>query len=214
MVRHLLILCFFVSALHAQNLDVFNGCPPQGHVSTKLGKQHQHKIEELNKLKNRYSFPTAADIDSSITLQQLIGDGTDDRGKFDERKAVVIEGYVVYAAKQGSVESCNCQSKDKDFQDQHIELALRPDEPKGGRTLVVEITPRIRQLKKLAGVNYAHTALAKLKGKKVRVTGWLLYDVEHDNASCNVHPERCGGEGYHRQTCWEVHPVTEIRVVR
>ena len=45
--------------------------------------------------------------------------------------------------------------------------------------------------------------LNKIRGQKVRITGWLMYDFEH--------PPQVGKT---RGTLWEVHPVMKIEVLQ
>jgi hypothetical protein len=46
--------------------------------------------------------------------------------------------------------------------------------------------------------------------KWVEITGWLLFDFEHVPEAENTNP---GGAKNWRATCWEIHPVTSIRVL-
>ncbi len=213
----LLFVIFYQLSLTGwvQNLEDFNGCPTKGEVSP--NNPRKEEFETKNRLKNRYNIPRSKDFDKTITLEDMIGeDGVPDAEKFDEKKAVAIEGYVVYAAKKGSKETCNCKSGETYYTDQHIEIALSPDEKKEGKTVVVEITPRLREIKRLAGEDWTHAYIIEnYLGKKVRVAGWLFYDKEHEKQACSYHPELCGSdvEAYNRQTCWEIHPVTSIDVL-
>src|SRR4029077_13586993 len=54
-------------------------------------------------------------------------------------------------------------------------------------------------------------------GCKVRVTGYLLWDDDH-NGSADVGPtiDWIGSNGFHhswRSTAWEIHPVMKIEVI-
>lgn len=207
-----LVLNFSVILGMSQNMDTYHDCPMQGKVSDRNSPERKQMLEELNMKKNRYKFPKATDFDASVTLEKMLNmEGKPDAGRFNENKAATIEGYIVYAAKKGSVESCNCKATQINYQDMHIELALTPDEPKDGKTITVEITPRLRELKDNKGIDWTHAEIRKLLGKKVRVSGWLFYDKEHEKDACSYSPEKCGDvEGYNRHTCWEIHPVTDI----
>jgi hypothetical protein len=49
----------------------------------------------------------------------------------------------------------------------------------------------------------------RLLGRWIKVRGWMLFDVEHQNASENTAP---GRERNWRATAWEIHPITSIEV--
>ena len=51
--------------------------------------------------------------------------------------------------------------------------------------------------------------LRKLKGRKITVEGWLLWDWEHCSVAA---PSLVGKARLQRGTVWEVHPVTKIEV--
>ena len=51
----------------------------------------------------------------------------------------------------------------------------------------------------------------RLLGRWIKVRGWMLFDVEHQNASENTAP---GHERNWRATAWEIHPITSIEVVQ
>lgn len=209
--RFLLLLSLFLGLqAAAQDTLYIDGvpCPPEGRPSLRMDPARRMQLLEKNRLKNRYRVPRTADIDFGITLDSLLGDGTPDQARFDESKAVVIEGYIIYVAKRGSAESCNCGTQKSAYTDRHIEIALDPGEKKGGRTVVIEITPRMRIKRE-----WTQAWLESLAGKKVQVTGWLFYDREHERQACNINPLTCGKyakSGTMRQTCWEIHPITDI----
>lgn len=99
-------------------------------------------------------------------------------------KAAVIEGYIIQVEKE----------EDGDF---HIVLA---DDLQGHDTnkwVIIEVTPAWRKRK----ASLADARLRQLTQKKVRVTGWLFYEPEEEH----VDP---------RGTRWELHPVTDITVVK
>ncbi|MBX2894834.1 MAG: hypothetical protein KF763_05310 [Cyclobacteriaceae bacterium] len=206
------VLLLFSWVLYGQNLDIYNDCPLEGKVSQNNAPERIRQLEALNRLKNRYNFPAAADFDNSVTLEKMLEDrGKPDRNKFNVNKAATIEGYIVYAAKKGSSETCNCKSTSTFYTDQHLELALTPDEPKDGSTITVEITPRLRELMHQQGIDWTHGEIQNYVGRKVRISGWLFYDAEHEKDACSYNPQKCGDvAGYNRQTCWEVHPVTSF----
>jgi hypothetical protein len=173
-------------------------CGPEGSATSKAGKA-------LDRLKNRYLAPGADDIDPEVSLSALLAPGYD-VNRFDSTKAATIRGYVVDVM-VGGKETCNCEATAPDERDTHIELALSPHPPEIQR-MIVEITPRGRKIK---GEAWTTPAVKKtFKGKWVEVTGWLLFDTMHINQAANTNP---GNPGNWRATCWEIHPVTDIKVI-
>lgn len=180
----------------------FPGCPVKGDaVST--------GVRALNRLKNRVATPVTRDIDSTATMGALLAPG-DDRGRWSERRAATVMGYV-RDVKVGGVETVNCFAKTPDHRDTHIELVTDPED--GARLpLIVEVTPWWRRHAASGGANWSTDSLqALLRGRWVRVTGWLLFDTEHKHQAENTAPGRVGNW---RATAWELHPVTGMEVVR
>src|SRR4029453_4028678 len=122
----------------------------------------------------------------------------------------------------------NCASAT--FHDWHLELFENPSDPApqvGDPTpIVCEITPRterviyrdnvriqsLAEFFRLQDVSYQATGH---DGCKVRVTGYLLWDDDH-NGSADVGStiEWIGSNGFHhpwRSTVWEVHPIIKIK---
>jgi len=197
----LLFLSVFSTAQAVLSID---GAACNTHGSAKAGSNTYY----LNAYKNRYTFPQATDFDKHITLKALLQSA--DPNRFSPDKAVRLQGFV-FNVKMGGVESCNCKTKNPAFRDTHIELT--PDETKTAPEyrLIAEVTPRLRALMARKGVDWSTEGLRKtLKGRKVVITGWLLYDAEHEGeAFANDPQDAIGGENW-RATCWEIHPVTNI----
>jgi hypothetical protein len=192
-----------VAARPRQDLSTItlNGqdCGPDGTATSEAGKA-------LNRLKNRYQLPGADSIDPEVSVAALLAPGND-ISRFDAKKAARIQALVVNVLAGGDRETCNCGASAVNERDTHIELALTEDAPATQR-VIVEVTPRIRKLK---GEGWTTPALKnKIKGKWVEVTGWLMFDSMHIDAAENTNP---GGEHNWRATCWEVHPVTDIKVL-
>jgi len=179
----------------------FPGCPVKGDAV-------RSGVRALNQLKNRVAAPAARDIDSAVTLEALLAPG-DDRGRWSERRAATVVGYV-RDVKLGGVETVNCFAKTPDHRDTHLELVRDPAH--GGQLpLIVEITPWWRRRAASVDTNWSTDSLrAVLRGRWVRVTGWLLFDTEHGREAENTAPGRVGNW---RATAWELHPVTGIEVV-
>lgn len=176
-------------------------CPTEGR--THKGNPPQRDIQELNRLKNRHSQPKQADIDAAITMDALYN-APDEPHYFDEHKAVTVEGYLA-DAKEEKGESCNCYSQERDDHDIHVFLSPTPYVTGGKKKdwLVVEMTPYSKQL--MPG--WTTRFMKDNRGRKVRVTGWLMFDFEHVNVSTTSRPD---AERQHRHNVWEIHPITSI----
>jgi hypothetical protein len=176
-----------------------------------MGNAVSSGVRTLNQLKNRATAPVARDIDSGVTLGSLLAAG-DDRGRWSERRAATIVGYV-RDVKVGGVETVNCFAKTPDHRDTHIELVTGPEDA-GQLPLIVEVTPwwRRHAARERGGADWSTDSLrALLQGHWVRVTGWLLFDTEHRREAENTAPGRVGNW---RATAWELHPVTGVEVVQ
>ena len=113
--------------------------------------------------------------------------------------------------KVGGVETANCHAKAALDRDTHIELTLEPNSTDAGKLLIVEVTPRWRAMMAAQGQDWSTSRLRlMLKGRWVEVTGWLLYDAEHEANAINTHRGRAN---VWRATVWEVHPITAMRVL-
>ena len=158
-------------------------------------------------LKNRSDFPKEQDFDGSVTLPAMLQPG-DDRNRWSESRSAAIEGYVLEVV-NGGIESANCFSLAN--RDIHIHIGAREDAPPRER-VVVEVTPRIREWAARRNIDWSRPTLEReLTGRWCRFEGWLLFDREHDDESENTAPGR--GDNW-RATAWEVHPVTDIKVIR
>ena len=178
------------------------GCPLEGDAKNP-------RVQALNLLKNRTTVPGPTDLDTAITVGRLVAPG-DDRSRFSPSTAVRVSGYVA-DVKVGGVETVNCKAKDPDARDTHIELTLEPMSEDEAKHLIVEVTPRWRAIVAARGEDWRTNALRRdLKGRWVEVTGWLLYDEEHEANAANTHR---GNANVWRATVWEVHPITNIRVL-
>ena len=144
-----------------------------------------------------------------------------------EKQILSLTGWLVLAY-QGVPESTNCRSKD--FLDWHLELSpeaadhpVRVGDP---TPIICELTPRTQALLYRRGVRIQElAAFLRLPGNsfaatssnphKIRVTGYLMWDDEHNKADTDVGSfiGWFSKEGYHhpwRPTAWEIHPVMKI----
>ena len=146
-----------------------------------------------------------------------------------EKQIVSVEGYLVLAY-AGPPESTNCGSMD--FHDWHIEIFEKPQDhaPQIGdpTPIVCEITPRTQsglfrdnvRIQMLAGFVRAPDMTIEPTGhaaRKIRVTGYLLWDDEHNgSADVGTTIRSLAANGYHqpwRSTAWEIHPVIKIEAI-
>lgn len=153
------------------------------------------------------------------------------RGRLDpmEKQVVSFTGYLVLAY-AGPPETTNCGSTD--FHDWHLELFQeRLDHAPviGDPTpIVCEITPRTQnavyrdnvRIQALAGFIRAPDLTIEPTGhaaRKVRITGYLLWDDEHNGtADVGTVIRSVGANKYHqpwRSTAWEIHPVIKIEAL-
>jgi hypothetical protein len=146
-----------------------------------------------------------------------------------ERQLVSFTGYLVLAY-AGPPETTNCGSTD--FHDWHLELFEKPlDHPPviGDPTPVIcEITPRTQsaifgdrtRIQTLAAFIRAPDLSIEPTGhaaRKIRVTGYLLWDDEHNGAAdVGTTIQTIGANQYHqpwRSTAWEIHPAIKIEAL-
>jgi hypothetical protein len=145
-----------------------------------------------------------------------------------ESQIVSLTGWLVLAYRAPVPESANCRSQQ--FQDWHLELSPEPaDHPAqiGDPTPVIcEITPRTEQMLYASGVRIQKlAAFLRLpdnsfaatgsKPHKVTVSGYLLWDDEHNKGDNDVgsYIGWFSKEGYHhpwRSSGWEIHPVFKV----
>jgi hypothetical protein len=145
-----------------------------------------------------------------------------------ERQILHLTGYLV-SAYCGPPETTNCKSID--WHDWHLELFEKPQDhaPQRGdpTPIVCEITPRTQNSIFHDGVRIQElTAFVRPPdphlpaestghaAQKIRVTGYLMWDDEH-NGAADVGPtiRKIAANGYHqpwRSTAWEIHPVVKI----
>ena len=163
-----------------------------------------------NRLKNRWIMPKYTDFDANFTWENLFGEGDENPKKYSQSKAARLTGYVAYISKSNK-ETCNCGFKEPTFHDYHINLVVDPTEY-GDKTqhLIVEITPRLREIMKAQGVDWNLDTLKKIRHKRITVEGWLFYDWEHgDKAYLRTGDTTKSW----RATCWEIHPVTSLKLL-
>jgi hypothetical protein len=170
------------------------------------GSAKRRNDHDLNRFKNRTSFPTKKDIDPKFNWTEL-AKFEDDRDKFSVDKAAILRGYVL-RVRMSEAETCNCNSPTPEFRDTHIILTPNKNERGVLSQIVVEVTPRVRAMMASKGEDWSQKALKKLVGKEIEVQGWLMYDYKHGDQSAKIRQKT---KGVTRSTAWEIHPVMAIK---
>jgi hypothetical protein len=171
-------------------------CPQKGNSPSKA-------FQRMDSLKNRniLGIPDTLDLGSFLAF-------SDDRGKFSQKTYAVLTGYV-QAIKPGEAESCNCNTQDPSKWDLHICLSTLPVDTARSHVMVAELTPYSYKANKL----YHDPKWQKsLVGKKVTITGWLFWDYLHFKNAINTARFSPIPDIIWRQTCWEIHPITNVVV--
>ncbi len=159
------VFALFICA-QAVAQEVYRSCGMEGDARARA-------VREMNRLKNRYQPPQTADYDTSVTLAAMVAPGNDEN-RWSETRAAEITGYV-HDVKVGGVESANCHARDPLYRDTHIELVLNPMNSAGPKRLIVEVTPRWRQMMQDKGIDWTTNTLRRtLLGRWVKVRGWLF----------------------------------------
>jgi hypothetical protein len=187
----------------SNSLESYDGCGMEGDARSPA-------VQALNRLKNRYIPTQPEQIDRAITLAAMLAPGRD-TGRWKVKQGAEIIGFV-FDVKVGGIESTNCHARAVEQRDTHIELILDPMAGSRSRVVIVEVTPRWRAIMAVQGVDWSTRALRdRLLGRWIKVRGWMLFDVEHQNQSENTAPAR---ERNWRATAWEIHPITSIEVAQ
>jgi hypothetical protein len=199
---------------------------------------------ERNRLKNRSApaeIPAKIPKLDFDGFQKFVGDW-DNQTKNKRRKEINpaqkkplpdLESQLVEmtaylgVAYCGPPESTNCGSSD--FHDWHLEVfakpPMHPPVPGDPTAIICEITPRTQnaiyhdqiKFQELAGFFRDSTLAYEPTGhpaRKVRITGYLLWDDEHNGtADVGESVQTAGERKFHnpwRKTAWEIHPVIKI----
>ena len=225
--------------LELRDLDLTGwSCSLEGATRTQDGKERNQQKnrspidlagKNIPSLETAAFLARAADYDRQIEKKHRRDMNPDQKGKVAEleKEIVSVTGWLVLAY-QGVPETTNCKSAD--FLDWHLELspapANHPAQVGDPTPIICEITPRTQALLFRSGIRIQKLAaffrLPDLsfaatgsKAHKIRVTGFLIWDDEHNKPDNDVGSTIgwFSGEGYHhpwRSTAWEVHPVLKI----
>lgn len=191
------------SAAAAQDMSVFHGCPMQGNAL-------QADNKRLNAQKNRFDLPAQRVRYFRVRLADVLQRGPD-ANRFPAGVPTEMVGFV-RLVKAGSKETCNChEPRDKRFLDTHIELVPSPEQNDPRRIVIIEVSPRVRQIMLDQSKDWSTDELIRtLTNQWVRVRGWLLYDHEHTENADATNP---GGRRIFKGGNWEIHPITDIKII-
>lgn len=184
----LLLLIFLLSSL-----SNFAQCPSEGDAKTEVDKK-------ANRLKNRDCVVFAGDSISDVPIDSILKSGND-LARFNTNQIITIEGYILQLKYSGS-ESSNCHTKDKLKQDIQLNIGKNIDD-KLTRSIVVKITPKYHERDRIKWESF--------NGQKVRITGYVFYDMEHLLNAVNTNPS---GKNLNRATVIEIDPVVNIELAR
>ena len=175
-------------------------CPNAGIALTE-------RARNLHRLKNRTKLPELADFEPGITLESLLRSG-DDRNRWTNQRAARLQGEVIDVA-YARPEAANCFNPCR--RDVHILIAKEKNAAKREQ-VVLEISPLLMDLVASEGGDWSEPSLqAKLVGHWCEFEGWLYFDVGHAAEAENT---AAGNPENWRATAWEIHPVTNITVIR
>jgi len=211
------------------------------------GTAQSQEARERNRMKNRWlanlSAFTVEPLDTAAFLKkvreydsrlqskhrgELTAAQKDELDSY-ENQIVSLTGWLVLAY-AGPPETTNCGNAV--FHDWHLEIFESPSDhaPQVGdpTPIICEVTPRTERaiyrdsvrLQSLTGFVRLQNASYRATGHKaqgIRVTGYLLWDDEHNGSADVGSPiEYFSTNGFHhpwRSTAWEIHPVMKIEVI-
>ena len=171
---------------------VINGaqlCGPEGDATNQ-------QAQTLNDNKNRTDQPGASEY-VDIKWDDLKDLPADRVADFQGAPVMVVGFLSHHVNVETGGESTNCHLHAPDQVDWHMYLTKSPAQGIAD-AVVVETTPRTRPAHKWTTTTVGSAVDTPTQ---VRISGWLMYDIEHVNVI-----------GKERATVWEVHPITRIEI--
>ena len=170
----------------------------------KSGSATSQKAKQLNIAKNKTVTVSSTKTPTALSLASMITNTKeDDKDWFTTGDYIVTEGFLINAIEEGG-ESCNCEDADATLKngDVHMYLGLTKN-AKAKNCIIIEITPAFKK----KHPDYEKFLVLK---KKIRVTGFLLYDYIHRKDALMT-CTNCGK--IWRNNSWEIHPITKIEIL-
>ncbi len=184
-------------------------CPPEGSANPKKGKHAELKPREknLNLHMNRETLPQSSDFEKTVGIEDFYN--SKDDSIFSEDKAATLTGYIFRASTNG-MESCNCFTEDKNEYSTNVYLSPNPltAETRLADCIVTVITPYSRSLHPDWTTDFFNY---KMVGKKVKVSGWMIYNYLKGNLSVETNSN---GTQPERRTIWGLCPVTGLEELK
>lgn len=162
------------------------------------GESKKYETRFNDSLKNR-NFSSDSIIQLSASAFLAPGN---DISRFKYSEFVKVRGKIT-DVKHGGAELCNCHSSEKLDLDIHIVLS----DSLGNGKIICEVN-RYTQATDTA-LNYKN--VHNMIGKQVNISGWIFFDGEHKQNATNT-CIKCSDVW--RTTCWEIHPVMKIEIIK
>ncbi len=157
-------------------------------------------IKKNRSVQNPKAMPSLWDIDNVISSPRH-----EDKNDFQEDLYVYMNGYLVDFEEQGP-EACNCYYASKSLKNGNVRvlIGLTPNAPKYN-CVAAALTPDFKK---------RHPDYEKhlIKGSKIKVAGYLIYDPNHRGKTANTSAENTSK--LLRKTNWVIHPIVSIRTDR
>ena len=177
-------------------------CPPQGDAT-------KAKVQKLNQQKARLDEVTDADVDDTITMEELAEPG-DDSQRWQDGQAVEITAYVM-AVVDGGAASSNCHSGAAADHDTILQLAPTAGTRDAAHLVFAVVSPQWRAAAAAQRTDWSTRVLrAQHVQRWVTLRGWLLFNFEAASQALNT--ASMAGPDITRATAWEIHPVTSIEL--
>jgi hypothetical protein len=194
--RALVLTAIILGPLLALWLLLARNCPTAGIALTANARN-------LHRLKNRTSIPKDTDFDARVNLNDILQAGDDSR-RWSTERAARIQGEVIDVA-YARPEATNCFSLCR--RDIHILISTRKGAVRNEQ-MVLEVTPGFQESMTGWSQEKLHSMLV---GHWCEFEGWLYFDEGHVDQAENTAPRNPTNW---RATAWELHPVTNITVIR
>jgi len=162
------------------------------------GDSSDPNTQALNDNKNRTDLPGASDY-VEIGWNDLKSLPSNRVADFQGAPVMVVGFLSHHVQVETGGESTNCHLHSPDQVDWHMYLTNAAAQGIAD-AVIVETTPRTRPAHKWTTATVGSVVDT---ATQVRISGWLMYDIEHVNVI-----------GKQRATVWEVHPITRIEVQR